>query len=581
MTSERAAHPDFDLERKPSSRPSAFLSNEPEEHLAPEVVESLMTSLLALYPEAPVAALTPSGVIVAVPESVPLQRNSILTARGGLDLVVAEDRAKVLPAWDQILKYGAGRIPLRLAGDPPRPVVFHGFDLQPSHGVVMGVYVPAETIDTSDVVASVAEVEAGKPRFGTMHKDERSFIVEIDDALTRILGWSAAEMKGRRSLEFIHSDDHGLAIDNWTQMLARPGPARRVRLRHRHREGTWVWLEVTNHNLLEQADQRCVVSEIVDISEEMAVQEKLRAREQLLARIAETIPVGLFQTDLERRITYTNDRLHEIIGLERATTAAAQLATIDAAGRHNLERALDRVLDDGLDADIEVQLLGSPGRGLRFCTVNLRALRRADGTVSGAIGCVVDVTDGVRVREELKQQATFDELCGCHNRGSILRALEDNIARGGRDAERAVMFIDIDRFKEINDEHGHAVGDELLREVAKRLRAAVRGDDLIGRIGGDEFLVVCPEVGGVARAKSLAGRVAAGVQQEPLGATGIRPTVSVGLAWSHGERPDAQTLVAEADREMYRSKHATRERHLAGLGHPQSSRTPAPSQSDC
>src|SRR6202035_5762869 len=100
-----------------------------------------------------------------------------------------------------------------------------------------------------------------------------------------------------------------------------------------------------------------------------------------------------------------------------------------------------------------------------FCTINLRALLHEDGTISGAIACVTDVTESARLREELKFRATFDELTGCHNRASIMAALEADMARDAERSERAVIFLDVDRFKSVNDLHGHGTGDELLRNV--------------------------------------------------------------------------------------------------------------------
>ena len=202
--------------------------------------------------------------------------------------------------------------------------------------------------------------------------------------------------------------------------------------------------------------------------------------------------MGLFQLDADRQIVYVNDRLNEILGVDSGDDGRRSVATVVPSDRAALEQALDSVLGEGLDTDTEVQLR-LPGDELRFCTVSLRPLSHDDGTISGAIACVVDVTDGARMREELKLRATFDELTGCYNRASILRALEVNVASGRRQADRAVMFLDLDSFKEVNDRYGHAAGDELLRVVAQRLRGALRDEDLVGRIGGDEFLVVCPE----------------------------------------------------------------------------------------
>jgi len=381
-------------------------------------------------------------------------------------------------------------------------------------------------------------------------------VVKIDESMTKILGWTSEEMVGRRSLEFIHPEDHSLAVDNWMEMLASRGPGRRVRLRHQRRDESWVWFEVTNHNLFDDPDYGCIVSECVDISDEMQAHEELKAREQLLDGLAEAIPVGLFQLDAQRQIVYTNDRLHEILGVERADTVEAQLATVSEADRAVLDAALDDVLARGLQVDVEVELHLPPTNELRFCTISLRPLSEDNGTINGAIACVADITDSARMRAELTRRATFDELTGCYNRASIMDALEENIASGQRQADRAVVFVDLDLFKAINDEHGHAAGDELLSIVAQRLQGVVRDGDKVGRIGGDEFLAVCPDIGGPEQAMKLAERLAQAQREAVRVATGgdIVVQASVGVAWSAGEGADADAMVAKADDAMYESK---------------------------
>src|SRR6185437_2804592 len=113
------------------------------------------------------------------------------------------------------------------------------------------------------------------------------------------------------------------------------------------KDGGWVWFEVTNHNLLADPEHEVVVCEMVDITEEMAAHEDLRAREQLLDRLAETVPVGLMQVDSDMQIVYTNDRLHEILGTPRAETTAQQLANVAAADRQAIEAAFAELLGAG------------------------------------------------------------------------------------------------------------------------------------------------------------------------------------------------------------------------------------------
>ncbi len=528
--------------------PEALFALARERHVDAAMLDAALATLLERYPQAPVAAMRPDGVVVAMPESIALRENPVLEASSGLDIVVHADRVKVLASWDQVLAGGAARCPVHLAERPQTTVAFTGFDLRERHGVVLAVFVPTAQVDAS---APAAPPVKAVPRFASVVKDALSVIVKLDEATTQILGWSAEEMIGHRSIEFMHPDDHALAIENWMDMLASPGAGRRVRLRHRRRDDSWVWFEVTNHNLLEDPEHECVVSELVDISEEMAAHDEIRARKELLDQLAEAMPLGLLQVDVERNVIYTNDRLHEILGVEPRESADAQLASVIDSERPALERAFDDALGEGRAVDLEVELGVGPRRELRFCTVSLRALYDKDRKVRGAIACVADVTDSARMRDELKKRATFDELTGCYNRPSIMQALVANTA-GGAGGDRAVMFVDLDGFKEINDRHGHGVGDELLRIASKRVRAVIRGDDMLGRIGGDEFLLVCPNIGGPAQAMRLAERLARALREEvELTSTRLVHQASIGVAWSRGEQISAEALVARADSAMY------------------------------
>jgi len=551
-------------------RHEAF-AGEHDMRLDEDTRELLLRSLLANFPDSPVTALREDGVVVDMPESIPLVRNRVLEARSALDLIVADQDS--MDGWDRLLRDGAAQYPVHPVANPALTLRAYGLDLRERHGVILTLtmYNPEDMAQAGEPELEVPDVA---PRFATLHKDQRSVIVQVDEAITRILGWSAGEMQGRRTLDFIHPDDHPLAIDNWMEMLARPGPARRVRLRHRRKDGSWVWFEITNHNLLGNPDHRCVVCEIVDISEEMAAHE-------LVDRLAAAIPIGLLQMDTERNIVYTNERLHEILGVARAQTVLEQLASVLERDRPRLEQALARTLGEGLAEDIELELSvpGEDGEEARFCTVGLRAISAHDESITGAIACVTDVTEGARMRAELERRATFDELTGCYNRAAIVRALETDVAEGGEEAQRAVAFVDVDRFKAINDRYGHAAGDELLSVVARRLRSAVRGVDLVGRIGGDEFLVLCTDVESPQQALAMAGRLAQ-AQREEIAVDGLSISVqlSIGVAWSQGADADIDELVARADRAMYESKreHAGRPRLAEHAEQPRARRAQQP-----
>lgn len=189
------------------------------------------------------------------------------------------------------------------------------------------------------------------------------------------------------------------------------------------------------------------------------------------------------------------------------------------------------------------------------------ARRAAGRPVTGAVICATDVTDGARLRAELERQATTDTLTGCRNRNWVMAKLAELI---GSCEDLAVIFVDLDDFKSINDGLGHAAGDEVLATVAERLRGAVRTSDVVGRAGGDEFLVVCPRTGGLVGARRLTERVAYAVDRpERIGDGLYLPGASVGMAYSGGRRLSADQLVAEADAAMYLvkgSRHPDRRR---------------------
>jgi diguanylate cyclase (GGDEF)-like protein len=170
----------------------------------------------------------------------------------------------------------------------------------------------------------------------------------------------------------------------------------------------------------------------------------------------------------------------------------------------------------------------------------------------GALVCVNDVTDSARMREELEFKATFDALTGCYNQSSVMTLL--GLALAANEHPTAVIFVDLDNFKPVNDQLGHAVGDKLLVEVARRFRLQLRDRDSVGRIGGDEFLLVCPGIEDADQALAVAERVRHAFDDPvTLTAGTVALKASIGLACS--ERGiNSDTLVARADAAMYVSK---------------------------
>jgi diguanylate cyclase (GGDEF)-like protein/PAS domain S-box-containing protein len=451
-------------------------------------------------------------------------------------------------------------------------VTLHFLDTRDVHGVLLCVILPSDQEGEDAGVEEEAVVAA--PRFCSLMEDEGANVLECDDAFTAMFGYTAEELMGKSVLDQIHPEDQGRAVEGWLSVLS-SRRAQQTRLRRRRKDGTWLWVDTTLHNYLNQPDRNYVLVEIIDASAEMAAQEALQEREELLRRLTDAMPVGLLHVDTGGNVLYSNSRLLDILhsspqgGAPRsdstedasgaappagsARPARALLSALTEEGIAAFDGALAEVLAEGIDRDVEVDVVaarGARGRAL----MSLRALLRQDGEVTGAITCVLDITDSARARQELEQRATFDALTHCHNRSSILAALRRELEREDS-AMTGILYLDLDDFKPVNDSFGHAAGDELLAIVAERLRIASRGNDDVGRLGGDEFLVLLRDIPGADTAMRVAERIRAALRAPfELSSATVELGASVGVACARAGTTTAEELVKRSDSAMYRSK---------------------------
>ena len=546
-------------------------------------------ALLREHPGAMVCALASNGLIVPVPQTVGLWGQSLIEGRALIDNVVASDRTTVVKLWLSAQQDGAASARVRMLSSPGTWSTLHFLDLREVHGVFLGVILPSS--DDADEVPPERDAAPSGPRFCTLTEDEGARVLGADDAFTEMFGYTEAELLGKSVLDQIHPDDQGRAVEGWLAVIS-SNRAQQTRLRRRRKDGSFMWVDTTLHNFLNVPGRNCVVVEIIDISAEMAAQEALHEHEQLLRRLTDAMPVGLLQIDTDREVVYNNACLLEILyGSEPLTTlgpavesgerreapspgahgdasapsARTLLGTLSEESLQRFDTVLDEVLGEGADRDVEVDI-ELPSGGWRRALMSLRALSRASGEVSGAITCVLDVTDSARARQELEHRATYDTLTHVHNRASILSNLQRELER--EDGRRTgVVYVDLDKFKPINDTLGHAAGDEVLILVAERLKMASRETDLIGRLGGDEFLIVLAELPSAAVAMYFAERVAMAVCGSfELSCGEAELQASIGVAYGYAGKVDAEELVKRADGAMYRSKSEGRSRPVMAGG---------------
>ncbi len=308
---------------------------------------------------------------------------------------------------------------------------------------------------------------------------------------------------------------------------------------------------------------RRVTERTRDLSEEIrrrqaaeAVQIREKQRAETYLAIARTIIVAL---DADARITLINNEGCTLLGYRRSTLLGESwLDLVVPEDERTKFGYIHRKLMAGAEdraKPFESAVLTRDGRR-RLVDWRSAIIRNDDGEVGGVLISGVDITERVAAEQEIRHLATHDPVTGLHNRHFLLDQFAGAIARARRhDTLLAVLFVDLDGFKRINDDHGHPAGDRLLAEVGRRIASCVRATDTVTRFGGDEFVVVLEDLGNRQAAPHLA-QVIGERLSEPIdvGRGQIRIGASIGVALfpDHGDTPE--TLLRAADAAMYEAK---------------------------
>jgi len=292
-----------------------------------------------------------------------------------------------------------------------------------------------------------------------------------------------------------------------------------------------------------------------DVTELDLSRARLAESAEWLRTIADNVPALIAYADTDLRYRFANERYREWFGVKPAdmigkTVCEAMGEAFYAPRREALARCLA-----GHASHLEIAE-ERRGRTRVISTTYLPHVR--DGVVQGIYVLSTDATSAREYERQLHALAHSDHLTGLPNRRSYEERLAQAIARARRGATPlALAYLDVDHFKQINDGLGHAVGDTVLREFARRLAAAVRSTDTVARLAGDEFVVVLEQVGSPLECERIAAKLLDAIRP-PFALDGrtLQVTTSIGIAWS--PRPDQAPLAHAADEAMYLSKHAGR-----------------------
>ena len=458
------------------------------------------------------------------------------------------------------LAVGQGLVALHLAPSMlPLPAA-HGLALLVAIGIAFSYRSLYSALREKEAAAALTESHERRFRALVQSSSDLVFSLDRRGAVTyaspssaKVLGFEPEELLGPLTGEHIHPDD----LEGLRQEIARtaqtPGASTELLFRVHQQSGAWVWLEALATNLLDDPSVEGVVINARDVTGR-------RIRMERQAALSDLGRDVLSATTMAAAVHSATETITTVLGCDRCSIVLDPEPT-DTDGRHPARAGATTTADDSATEAPRMRYpVGDPERPMATIEVYQDApLTTGDEQFVEAVAAIVfSATVRFGAEDAIRHQAMHDPLTGLSNRALFNDRLEQALARRARTTGCvAVMIIDLDGFKHVNDSLGHLVGDALLVAVADRFRSRLRGSDTIARLGGDEFAVLVDSLDTVDRSGTVAQRVLdALVEPLPLPGQEVAIGASVGIAITDDGDTSADRLLADADAAMYQAKRA-------------------------
>lgn len=384
----------------------------------------------------------------------------------------------------------------------------------------------------------------------------------LSDGCEDLTGYSADELLHNRVTcfeELIHPEDRDV-VRGQVMISLQAGKRFSADYRIRHRDGHYLWVSERGAPIASRGSSlRLIAGHIQDATAQKEAEAAYQEAERRYRSIFENTMEGIYQSTPDGRFITANPALARIHGYDRPEDLINNVENIRTDFYIDPDRRsefLRRVIEDGVVTDFESQVYRRD-RSIIWVSENVRVVKNEQGEVLFFEGTIEDITKR-KLQEAVAQfQATHDALTGLLNRSAISAKLETALKNRPPDRYVAILYIDVDQFKYVNDSLGHHVGDQFLRIVASRLCTCLRNFDSVARQGGDEFIILLEDLTSREEAAQIAQNILTSVAQ-PWRISeyeyDIHATCSIGISIAPSDARDVDTMLRHADAAMFRAK---------------------------
>jgi len=383
--------------------------------------------------------------------------------------------------------------------------------------------------------------------------------LQVNGQLAEMLGCAPADVAGGSVFDFIAPEHRDAMRDELRKVVAEKLDSTTLEFQYLRKGGGRGWV-IRSLSPVRDAVGRIeyCISVVQDITERKIAEQALRESKELFDQLVSHIPEAFWIMDVERNeLLYLSPAYERVCGVRFRSLSEASRNWLDVVDPKDRAQAIAAVREMRTEMFDQRLRIVRPDGAIRWVHLRGFPVQDASGRVYRVAGTIEDTTEHQLLVDQLQYRAHYDALTHLPNRVLCSDRLNQTLKQARRKRWlAAVLFLDLDRFKLVNDTLGHIVGDQLLRLVSKRLVTCVRAGDTVGRLGGDEFAIVLCELAQSQDAGLIAQKVLDSLA-EPFDLDGheVFVTASIGIATHPGDGDDAETLLKNADAAMFSAKN--------------------------